>query len=316
MKHLKLIPLALVAALSACHNGGVGVDSGASQQAATAAENGLKSDRGIASHTAAAASIQMPAAPLMINALTDLAKASYLPPKSAAAASGPLAGIDMRSLIWSGAMEAPMGVSAAALTGKPSPAGSKAGGDGIDASDAQTFGLLPIAASAHPWQGWPFNCFGCAKEAAWARGMARQVVFTNLMLTQLYPALGTQALADPQAAQQAVQAAWKKLPVATILAAWKEAGDQVKGGINFDFTGSGPAPVHFMIGNNDFQGSPTGWRWSQSGVVWFGDGAISGRQVSLGLESAIDKSSSQTSGTGTSNGSSTEQGAGGSAGVK
>lgn len=317
MKHFKLIPLVVaIAALSACHQGGVGVDSGASQKAATGSENGLRSDRSITAHTAAAASIQMPAAPLMVSALTDLAKREYLPPKSAAAASGPMAGIDIRSLIWSGAMQAPLGVPASALTGKPSPSGSKTG-DGIDAQTAQVFGLLPIAASAYPWQGWPFSCFGCAKEGAWARGMARQIIYSNTILTQLYPSLGTQALADPAAARAAVQAAWKKLPAATILAAWKEAGDQVKeGGINFDFTGSGPAPIHFMIGNNDFQGSPTGWKWSQAGVVWFGDGAISGKQTMLGLESAIDKSAGQTSGTGTSTGTSTEQGAGGSAGVK
>lgn len=297
MKTLKLIPLAALAvALSACHQGGVGVDSGASQKAATSAENGLGSDRGIQSSTSAQASIQMPAAPLMINALADLAEREYLPPPTSAA-SGPLGGAALRKLIWEGSMVQPQG----AMTDKT----------------AATFGLLPIAASAYPWQGWPFNCFGCSKEATWARGMARQVIFTNLMLTQLYPTLGTQALADPAAAKIAVQAAWKKLPPGTILSAWHQAGEQVKeGGINFDFTGSGPAPVHFMISNNDFQASPTGWKWSQAGVVWFGDGAISGKQVSLSLASAIDKSQSQTSGTSTGTGTSTDQSAGGSAGVK
>ena len=297
---IKLAPIALIAALAGCHQGGVGVDSGASQKAATSSENGLRSDRSIATHTAAAASIQMPAAPLMIGALADLAKDQYLPPKSitASAASGPLAGVNMRELIWDGALAMPQ--DSATLTPRT----------------AQTFGLLPIAASAYPWQGWPYSCFGCAKEVAWARGMAQGVIFSNLMLTQLYPSLGTQALADPAAARAAVQSAWKKLPPATILAAWRQAGEQAQGSINFDFTGSGPAPIHFMIGSNDFQGSPTGWKWSQSGVTWFGDGAISGKQVSLSLESAIDKSQSQTSGTGTSSGTSTEQGAGGSAGVK
>ncbi len=300
---LKLIPIlaavtALSAALSACHQGGVGVDSGASQKAATSAENGLRSDRSIQQRTAAAASIQMPAAPLMISALTDLAKSTYLPPPSVSMtpASGPLAGVDMRGLIWEGAMSGP----------------------GVDMNDktAQQFGLLPIAAAAYPWQGWPFSCFGCAKEATWARGMAQGVVYANLMLTQLYPSLGSGALADPAAARAAVQTAWKKLPPATILAAWQQAGEQVKGGISFDFSGAQPSPIHFMIGNNDFQAGPTGWKWSQAGVTWFGDGAISGKQASLSLESAIDKSQSQTSGGSTSTGTGTEQGAGGSAGVK
>ncbi len=302
---MKLIPLALaVAALAGCHQGGVGVDSGASQKAATGSESALKSDRNIQATDAAKASIQMPAAPVMVNALTDLAKSSFLPPLPPPSASAPKGGIDpglLRRMIWSGAMESPLG------------------GEGGDMTDktAQVFGLLPIAASAHPMQGWPFSCFGCAKEATWARGMAQQVVFTNRMLTQLYPSLGTQALADPTAARRAVQAAWKKLPPATILAAWQQAGEQVKGGeLQFDFSGSQPAPIHFIVGNDDFQASPTGWKWSQAGVTWFGDGAISGKQVSLGLESAISKSQSQTSGSGTGTSTGTEQGAGGSAGVK
>lgn len=295
----KLIPLALAAsALSACHNGGVGVDSGASQRTATTAESGLRSDRSIHTSTSAQASIQMPAAPLMISALTALAKAQYLPPPSASS-SGPLAGVDIAKLIWRGAMESP------ATDTSFSPNLLKSGS-----------GLLPIAASAYPWQGWPFDCFGCSKEAAWARGMAQQVVYTNLLLTQLYPSLSAQALADPAAARAAVQSAWKKILPSDLTSAWAQAGKEVEGSIQFDFTGSGPAPIHFIINNNDFQASPTGWRWAQNGVTWFGDGAISGQQRSLSLASAIDKSSSQTSTTGTGTATGAEQGAGGAAGVK
>jgi hypothetical protein len=298
MKHLKFIPLAVaIAALSACHQGGVGVDSGASQKAATSSENGLKSDRSIRSSTSGAATIQMPAAPLMIEALTPLARSAYLPESAASAASGPMAGIDIRALIWRGTMEAPLAPD--------------------DMShNASMFALIPVAASAYPVGGWPFSCFGCEKQSAWARGMAREVVYSNLLLTELYPSLSSQALADPAAARAAVQAAWKKLPPDTIIAAWQQAGEQVKGEINFDFTGHGPAPVHFMIGNNDFQAGPNGWKWSQNGVVWFGDGRLGGQARELSLQSAIDKSTSQTSSTGTTSGTSTEQSSGGSAGVK
>lgn len=303
MKHFEFIPLAFaIAALTACHQGGVGVDSSASQKAATSSENGLKSDRSIYSSTAGAATIQMPAAPLMVEALTPLARSAYLPPKStaASAAGGHMTGDAIRSLIWGGAMASPLAAD--------------------DISSGKTlpmFALLPIAASAHPLQGWPFNCFGCSKESHWARGMAREVIYANTILTELYPSLSSQALADPSAARKAIQAAWKKLPPQTILSAWQQAAEQVKdGGVNFDFTGSGPSPVHFIIGGNDFQAGPNGWKWSQNGVVWFGDGHISGQARDLSLESSIDKSQSQTSGSGTSTSNGTEQGAGGAAGVK
>ena len=319
MKHFKFIPLAVVlTALSACHSGGVGVDSGASQKAGTASENGLKSDRSIRASTSGAATIAMPAAPLMVSALTELAKSQYLPPESTGStSSGQMAGIDLRSLIWQGAMRVPQGVPASEMTSKPLPPSAASSNDGInDARTAHLFGLLPIAACAYPWNGWPFDCFGCSKEAAWARGMAREVVYANTILSELYPSLGSQALADPSAARKAIQAAWKKLPAQTIVAAWQQAGAQVEGSVNFDFTGSGPAPIHFLISNNDFQAGPAGWKWSQNGSLWFGDGHISGQARDLSLASAVDKSTSQTSGSGTSTSTGTEQGAGGSAGVK
>lgn len=292
MKHLKFIPLAVaIAALSACHNGGTGVDSGASQKAATSSENGLKSERSIRAGTTGAATIQMPAAPLMIEALIPLARSAY-PLLSESTAAG------VASVIWSGAMWGPLA------------------DDDMSQEKLPGFALIPIAASAYPVPGWPYGCFDCKEQSDWARGMARKVVYANLILAQLYPAVGSQALADPAAAKAAVQAAWKKLPPDTILSAWKMAGDQVKGGINFDFSSHQPAPVHFVIGNNDFQGGPNGWKWSQNGVVWFGDGRLSGQSRDLSLESAIDKSTSQTSSSGTSSGTSTEQAAGGGVGVK
>jgi hypothetical protein len=300
MKHLKFIPLAVaIAALSACHNNGAGVDSGASQKAATSSENGLKSDRSVRAITSGAATIQMPAAPLMIEALTPLARSAYLPESAASAASGPMAGIDIRAILWRGVLEAPLAE------------------DDMSPKTLHMFALIPLAATAYPVGGWPpYGCFGCEKQSAWARGMAREVVYSNLILTELYPAIGAQALADPAAARAAVQAAWKKLPPQTILSAWQQAGQQVKGEINFDFTGRGPAPVHFMISNNDFQAGPTGWKWSKNGSVWFGDGRLSGEARELSLASAVDKSTSQTSSTGTTSGTSTEQSSGGSAGVK
>lgn len=287
---LKLVPLFFaIAALSACHQGGVGVESGASQKAATASENTLQSQRGITSSTSAQASIQMPASALAQQAFQQYARASYLPPPSPSTNQ-------MSQLIWEGSMQQPTQVNTPA--------------------SAQTMGALAIASMAYPWQGWPFNCFGCSKEAAWARGMAQQVVFSNTILSMILPKLSAQTLADPADAQAAIIAAYKAIPPAQLVAAYQQAGQQLQGGINFDFSGSQPSPIHFMIGANDFQASPTGWKWSMAGVPWFGEGRISGKNIELALSSAIEKSQSQTSGTGTSTGTSTEQGAGGSAGVK
>lgn len=291
---LKLIPLAiLAAALSACHQGGVGVDSAATQKAATSADSALRSDRSINTSTSAQTSIQMPASALALQAFSTYGKSAMLPPVTAASSPQQQQLADM---IWSGIQTGPIKVD--------------------DLKTAQTFGAVSVASMSHPWQGWPFSCFGCEKEAIWARGMAQQIVFANTVLTQVLSALPPGTLSDPAAAQAAIIAAYKKIPPAQLIAAYNQAGQQVQGSINFDFTGSGPAPIHFMVGSSDFQASPTGWKWSMSGVPWFGEGRISGKDMQLSLASAIDKSQSQTSTTGTSTGTSSEQGAGGSAGVK
>lgn len=290
---LKLIPLvAALAALSACHQGGVWVDAGASQKTSTSAESGLKSDRSINSSTSAAASIQMPASALALQAFSTYGKRTMLPPTAASAPEQR----QLTDMIWSGIQTGPTKVD--------------------DLKTAQTFGAVAIASLSHPWQGWPFSCFGCSKESVWARGMAQQVVFANTVLTQVLSSLPPGTLADPSAAQTAIIAAYKKIPPAQLIAAYQQAGQQVQGSINFDFTGSGPSPVHFMIGSNDFQAGPTGWKWSMAGTPWLGEGRISGKDMQLSLASAIDKSSSQTSTTGTTTGTTTDQSAGGAAGVK
>ena len=311
MKHFKLIPLAAaIAALAGCHQGGVGVDSGASQQAATAAENGLRSDRSIHATTAAAASIQMPAAGLIVSALRHWASGA-MPPGT-----------------FSGMAGLPPGGYGKGKTGIAGMAKLLQAMNSAMPASMQSHALRPmhaaaaamIAQTAQPCVGWPVGGLGPkgqAEMASWARKASVQVAFANLVLTQIStaPAL-RDALADPDAARKAIVAAFLAIPSAQLDAAWQQAAQVAQGGVMLDMTGSGPAPVHYTIGSSDFQAGPTGWKWSQAGVTWFGDGAISGKQVSLGLESAIDKSQSQTSGTGTSNGTSTEQGAGGTAGVK
>jgi len=289
---IKTLPIVTIA-LAGCHQGGVGVGAGADQKASTSTEQSLHSERSIHSSTTAQAAISMPAAALAQQAFQQYAKQNYLPPANAASSAQDEM---VRRLIWEGSMQGPTKIDSEA--------------------SARIFGAVAIASMSYPWQGWPFSCFGCKKEADWARGMAQQVIFANTILSQILPKISAQTLADPAAAQAAIIKAYESIPPAQLVAAYKQAGEQLQGGVNFDFSGSQPAPIHFMIGSNDFQASPTGWKWSMAGVPWYGEGRISGKNIELSLSSAIDKSQSQTSTTGTSAGAATEQGAGGDAGVK
>jgi hypothetical protein len=175
---------------------------------------------------------------------------------------------------------------------------------------------LAVARVASPIQGWPFSCFGCSKEVAWARGKAREVVFANLLETQLLGEVRGPTLADPSAARAKLDAAFARMPDTLLTAAWAQAGQGLDGQVNLDFSGSQPAPVHFLLGSNDLQGGPTGWKLAQAGTTWFGDGKVSGRDVSLDLASAIDTTATTGTSTGLGTTSGTESAGEGSAGVK
>ncbi|MDY0331132.1 MAG: hypothetical protein RBR52_11650 [Thiomonas sp.] len=328
---LKLLPLAIGAAmLSACHQGGVGVDSGASQKASTSAEQGLKSDRSIQQRSAASAAVQMPAAAFIINTLSDWGESELATAPNARAhfwnlfCSLPLSKVslqDQAKMFQS--MGASMQQTAIEMSKKhPDKAASLAAIAHLGETPHPTHQAAAqfIAMSATPLQGWPVGGLGAkgqAEMAKWGRWSAQNIAFSNLVLSQIAatPAL-RDALADPAAAKKAIIAAFLSIPASQLEAAWAQAAQAAQGDLSLDMTGSGPAPIHFTIGANDFQCGPIGWKWSQSGVPWFGEGRINGKTVMLGLDSAIDKSTAQTSTTGTTSGTSTDQSAGGAAGVK
>ncbi|MDD4887640.1 MAG: hypothetical protein PHO64_12080, partial [Thiomonas sp.] len=230
MKPLKFIPLALVAALSACHQGGVGVDSGASQKAATTAENSLGSDRAIHAMTAAQAAVQMPAAGLIIAALADWGERTvdaYIP--------SPAGG-----RLWQTMLDSTHGNHGPAQLGRlfgAAAQGFKSPSKNYQHAAAAVF----IVQTAQPCTGWPIGGFGNPKQAAWARAQAQDVAFSNLVLTQIAatPAL-RDALADPGAAHKAIIAAFLKITPAQIDAAWQQAAQASAGPLTFDFSGSQP----------------------------------------------------------------------------
>jgi hypothetical protein len=331
MTPIKLIPLvAAIAALSACHQGGVGVDSGASQKAATSSENALKSDRSIQQRTAASAAVQMPAAAFIINTVSAWGQSQMATAPSARAhfwnlfCSLPLSNVSLQAqskMFMS--MNTSLQKTAGALAKQyPNKAKELADAAHLNETPRPTHQAAAqfITMTAAPLQGWPVGGLGPkgqAEMAKWGRQSAQNVAFANLVLSQIAatPAL-RDALADPAAAKKAIITAFLSIPAAQLESAWQQSAAAAEGSLSLDMTGSGPAPVHYIIGSNDFQAGPAGWKWSQSGAPWFGEGRINGKAVMLGLDSAVDTSQSQTSTTGASTSTGTEQGAGGSAGVK
>lgn len=184
-----------------------------------------------------------------------------------------------------------------------------------NAKDPHVIAAREILSVTRPAVAWPIACFGCAAQASWAHEQAGRVAYANLLLTQIAGHLPAQSLADPSAAHKAILGVFLAIPPATLDAARKQAGKQVReGAFTPDF--SGGEGVHFLLGSSDFKGGPAGWSWAQNGTTWFGDGQISGQKVEVALDSAIDTGSTESSGTGTTTGTSAENANSGNAGVK
>jgi hypothetical protein len=172
-----------------------------------------------------------------------------------------------------------------------------------------------ILSVARPVAAWPVACFGCSAQASWAHAQAVRVADANLVLTELAGSLPSQALADPSVARKAIVTTFLSIPSATLAAARHQAEKQVRGG-SFTPDFSGGEGVHFLLGASDFKGGPAGWSWAKDGVTWYGDGALSGQKFEVALDSAIDTGMTESSGAGTTTGTSQENANSGNAGVK
>lgn len=166
--------------------------------------------------------------------------------------------------------------------------------------------LVPVAAVISAYRGWQINLLGGfgAREATPAEIRAylgfqeASVEYTNALFTQIASTLNADVgvLEDPEAAKIAIQSIFKAIPKVTLRELWTDAVKHAeeRGGRAVDM--SGTQGVDWSADGGSYSGNPDGLTWTKSGVKWFGQGALSGKQWSIGLESSISKSTDQTSG--------------------
>lgn len=323
---LKLTAAALaVAALAGCDHG-LGVSGSSSTSAGTSAEVKASTETSVSAKKTLTATVRMSGTTLATAALTELAR-SQLDPASTDAGTTRLLWAVLLREDYTGPHSVADGMlktqeALAKALGKPLAevvhvvppfAAAKLS---PQSAYVHAAAALAVARVASPIQGWPFACFGCAKEVAWARGKAREVAFSNLLETQLLSEVRGATLADPAAARAKLDEAFARMPDSLLQSAWVQAARGLGGRVSLDFSGSQPSPIHFMIGSNDLQGGPTGWKLAQAGTTWYGDGKVSGRDVSLDLASAIDTGATTSTSTGLGTTSGTESAGEGVSSVK
>lgn len=165
--------------------------------------------------------------------------------------------------------------------------------------------LVPVAAITSAYRGWQVNLIGGfgdkrATDAEIQSYLAFQeasVEYTNALFTQIAAQLNNDVgvLEDPEKAKLEIQKIYKSIPPATLKKIWanavKHAAD--RGGRVTDL--SGTQGVDWSADGGSYSGNPDGLTWTKSGVKWFGQGALSGKQWTIGLESSISKSTDQSS---------------------
>uniref|UniRef100_E6Q8U0 Uncharacterized protein n=1 Tax=mine drainage metagenome TaxID=410659 RepID=E6Q8U0_9ZZZZ len=130
----------------------------------------------------------------------------------------------------------------------------------------------------------------------WAEYQAVVTRFSNLILSELYAKLPKGALADPQVAEEEIAYSYLHMSSLDFSAAAHQAVKSVESGLasGMVINTAESQNVQYQIGDSTYTGeSQGGWSVSENGVKWFGDGHLSGRNVTVGLESSINKDTSE-----------------------
>ena len=186
--------------------------------------------------------------------------------------------------------------------------------------------LLPVSAIVSSYRGWPVGMMDMSEfgergatenEKLFYLGFQEAAVeYTNSLFTKIAMELNSDVgvLEDPQSAKQAIQQIYKSIPKTTLDKLWVDAVDHAadRGSRTVDLNGN--KGVDWVAGDgSSYSGNADGLTWTKNGVTWFGKGALSGKQWTIGLESSIssstDKSSSDSESVGGQTGEKSSAGA-------
>lgn len=176
------------------------------------------------------------------------------------------------------------------------------------AKDAEDTWLAPVAAVTQSYRGWQISmidmrAFGnpeaTPKEKEFYLGYQEAAVeYTNALFTQVATQLSDDVgvLEDPETAKLEIQRIYKSIPKSMLKKLWVDAVEHAaeRGGRVADLAGS--KGVDWSADGGSYSGNADGLTWTKNGVTWFGQGALSGKQWSIGLESSISKSTDKSSG--------------------
>jgi hypothetical protein len=151
------------------------------------------------------------------------------------------------------------------------------------------FTAMAIATSNEALIGWPVSPMrDRAMANDWISGMSVLVEYSNLVGTELVSSLQGKSLRDPDAATLAILQALFALP-AEKLEAMSEAAianaDKSMRNATIDLaSGRG---ITWTSPNGQYKNMGAGWQLVRNGMIWYGEGKMSGKSYDLALESTV-----------------------------
>ncbi len=173
-----------------------------------------------------------------------------------------------------------------------------------------------IVLANKPLKGWPVDP-NSKKGIVYVLSVVTHAEFSNLIETDIASQLKGRVLRDPNEAKAEIVKILYSYDKETLIRAGQEARGVVEKGadsLQFDFTGVKGAA--FLMGNGHYQNTGKGWEVLKNGVIWFGDGKLSGKSYELSLESSISTNMTKSQNIENSTTGSNTNGSKATAGVK
>lgn len=162
-----------------------------------------------------------------------------------------------------------------------------------------------------PLTGWEVSPLAKKSEAEvvkYMEAIANQCDFTNVIFTEIASKLSGKIISNPDEAREKIYDIWSKIDIETLNSAWKNTLEANRNtGFNMNLTGV--KGVQFRTSGANYINEGGGFSVIKNGMVWFGQGALSGKTVDLSLRStlsaSIDKSKNIGSDSGANSGGKT-----------
>lgn len=145
---------------------------------------------------------------------------------------------------------------------------------------------LRLLACNQPFSGWEVDARNKKELRNYMLAISNECDFTNLIYTELAAKLSNDVLENPQKAKEMILQEWESIPIETLNSVWS---DVIKSNENTGFITdfSGVKGVQFSSQSGRYENEGGGFIIKKNGMVWFGQGAISGRNIEVSLRSMI-----------------------------